>query len=53
MLYFIADAGFPLAESVLDGGEFGELTLPIWKDAECFGVAVLVKVTKVSLAKVK
>lgn len=45
MFDFIADGGIPFAESVLDGGEFGELTLPVWEDAKGFGVAVLIEFT--------
>jgi len=46
---FIADGGIPFAESVLDGGELGKLTLPVWEDAKGFGVAVLIEFTFVSL----
>lgn len=48
MLYFAADCGVPFSQPVLDGGEFGELALPIREYAKGFGVAVMVEFTAVN-----
>lgn len=38
------DGGVPFAQTILHGGELGELTLPIRMDTESFHITVLIKV---------
>jgi hypothetical protein len=41
VLYLLPYRGNPFSQAVLDGGELGQLALPVGKHAEGFGIAVL------------
>lgn len=51
MLQLRADGRIPVAQTVLHGGEFGKLTLPIREDTESLDISVLVEITVVATNK--
>ena len=45
MFDFIADIGIPFPKTILDGSEFGQLTLPIGENTESLRITVLIEFT--------